>query len=327
VNSSKKRPGLFFTLVAPAGAGKNRLMKRVLERTPLHQLATATTRPMRPGEQEGREHLYRSVEEFQRMIEAGELLEHQTIHGHLYGIPRAEVEAALDSGKAIIADIEVKGAAEARAAYPENVVSIFIQTPSISSLIERMDERGESRAEIGKRLLRVPMELAYAPQCDYAILNDSFEHAANQLYEIVTAELRGERAPCPDTLRVYHFAYYAQTVPLYHHEVLRRQTAPSYPTTPFNPEHELPHQAALRALNEELGMSGLIGGDKRDGDYLPPIALDYAQDSSGFEDITYIYFCELDKRIEAPNGWAWHSVENLPEAHLRTELLEHRSEA
>ena len=68
MNSSRKRPGLLFTLVGPAGAGKNRLMKYVLERTSLKQLPTATTRSIRPGEQEGREHHYVSVEEFQQMI-------------------------------------------------------------------------------------------------------------------------------------------------------------------------------------------------------------------------------------------------------------------
>jgi guanylate kinase len=173
VNSSRKRPGLFFTLVGPAGAGKNRLIKHVLAQTPLHQVATATTRPIRPGEQEGREHLYRSVEEFQQMIERGELLEHQVVHGQLYGMPRASIEASLEKGESIIADIEVKGAAEAQAAYPESAVSIFIETSTIGSLIERMRERGESESEIGKRLLRIPMELDEAPQSKYFILNAS----------------------------------------------------------------------------------------------------------------------------------------------------------
>jgi len=89
VNPSRKRPGLLFTLVGPAGVGKNRLMKGVLGRTSLKQLATATTRKSRVGEQEGREHQFVSTEAFEHMIEADELLEHERIHGYLYGMPRA----------------------------------------------------------------------------------------------------------------------------------------------------------------------------------------------------------------------------------------------
>lgn len=151
MNSSRReRPGLLFTLVGPAGAGKSRLLKYVLERTPLRQLPTATTRSIRPGEQEGREHLYISRDSFRDMIDNDQLLEYQVIHGNLYGMPRKPVEAALDSGQSIIADIEVLGAARARETYPDNVVSIFIQPPSIGALIERMRERRESEAEIGK---------------------------------------------------------------------------------------------------------------------------------------------------------------------------------
>src|SRR5579871_2392976 len=175
VNSSRQRPGLLFTLVGPAGAGKNRLMRYVLERTPVTQFPTATTRPIRSGEQNGREHLFVSLTEFQHMIETDELLEHQVIHGNLYGMPRSAVEKAINDGHSLIADIEYLGAARARAIYPDNAVSIFIQTPSIGTLIDRMYERHETTAEIGKRLLRVPKELDYARECNYRILNDTFE--------------------------------------------------------------------------------------------------------------------------------------------------------
>jgi len=325
VNSSRKRPGLLFTLVGPAGAGKNRLMKYVLERTSLKQLPTATTRPIRPGEQEGREHLYVSRETFQRMIETDQLLEYQVIHGNLYGMPRAAVEAALDSGQSIIADIEVLGAQRARETYPENVVSIFIQTPSIGTLIGRMRERHETEAEIGKRLLRVPMELIYGCNCEYAILNDTFESAAEKLYAMVTAELRGEHAfEHSDLLVPYRYHYEAQIIPTYRDEMLSRVASLQGVATPFDATKEMPHQAALRCLQSELGVtireSALIAGDKPNGDYLPPVALNYSNDAEG-ERVDYIYVYCLDERIAAPRGWVWQPLDTLPET-VRSAVME-----
>ncbi|MEP7291991.1 MAG: hypothetical protein ABI835_09415 [Chloroflexota bacterium] len=316
MNSPRKRPGLLFTLVGPAGAGKNSLMKDVLKRTPLRQIPTATTRAIRPGEQEGREHLYVSRDEFQRMIDADALLEHQVIHGNLYGIPRRAVESALDSGDALIADIEVYGAARAREVYPENVISIFIQPPSIGSLIERMRERRESEAEIGKRLLRVPMELDYARDCSYIVLNDSLDDATELLHKIVVAELNGtSSAIYGDRLILYRFQYAARIIPMYRDEALRRTSAPNDLVTPFD-ETEMPHQAALRCLHEALGIdvgaSALASSEGRDGDYLPPVTLEYWRDERD-EYVTYVYVYCLDERIDAPAGWEWTPAALLPQ--------------
>lgn len=311
-------------LVAPAGAGKNRLMQYVLGLTPLRQLPTATTRAIRPGEQEGREHLYVSVEEFRRMIADGELLEHQVIHGNLYGMPLKAVENALDGGQAIIADIEVLGATLARETYPENVVSIFIQPPSIGTLIERMRERRESEAEIGKRLLRVQMEMRYAEGCDYVVINDQFDHAAHLLHRIVEAELNGQRGTVPgDELIPFHFSYSARIIPVYRDETLRRMNTPHDLAATFK-ENELPHTAALRCLQQELHLktteSALTNSDRRDGDYLPPITLDYRRDEDG-EHIAYNYLYCLDQRIPPPPGWDWTPSDVLPQA-LRPAIAE-----
>ncbi len=313
--TSKKRPGVFFTLVGPAGVGKNRLMKSILSQTNLRQLPTATTRAIRAGEQPGREHHYVSLEEFQRMIDGGELLEHQVIHEQLYGMPRAAVEAALDSGEAIIADIEVLGAARACAAYPENVVAIFIEPPSIGILIERMRERRESNAEIGKRLLRVPMELAYAPYCEYVILNDVFEIAAERLYQIVTAETNDARGSVPTGQpHSYSYAYFVRAVPIFGNEALQSDAL----SIQFNPE-EFPHEAALRLVHDALGIDAsdhaLIAGAQPDGSYLAPLLLDYSHD--GNENITYTYGYKLDSRIDPPAGCRWVPLADaLPNAML-----------
>ncbi len=293
-------------------------MKYVLERTDVRQLPTATTRPIRSGEVQGREHDFVPLTEFQHMVETGELLEHQVIHGNLYGMPRKAVEHAIKSGQSIIADIEYLGAARARAIYPNNAVSVFIQTPSIGTLIERMYDRNEATAEIAKRLLRVPKELDYARECNYRILNDSFQHAADLLYRIVESEINGERGTVEsDALVVYRYRYEAQIIPVYHGELLRRTEPPFEPAEPIK-TGEMPHVAGLRYLHDQLGLavnaSALIAGDKPDGDYLPPLRLRYGHDNQG-ELVTYVYLYCLNQRIEPPPGWSWLSISGaeLPE--------------
>ncbi len=188
--------GLLFVLVGPAGAGKNAIMNEVLRQlADLHQLPTATTRPMRDTEQQGREHLFVSDAEFQKMDERHELIESQTVHNHLYGTPRATIEAAMHDGRDLIADIEPLGATYLHTAYPDNTVLIFVQPPSVDDLIKRMSIRGESQDEIDRRLQRVEMEMHYAPQCDYLITNyqDQLKQSSAILYGIVLAE-RSRRA-------------------------------------------------------------------------------------------------------------------------------------
>jgi guanylate kinase len=179
--------GLLFVIVGPAGVGKNALMNTVIERfTDLRQLTT--TRGVRPGEQPGREHLFVSVSEFQRMLAANELLESQLVHENYYGVPRKTVETAIANGTDLIADIDVLGAAALRSNFPQQTVLIFLQPPSKDELRRRMNKRGENPIEIEKRMKRVEMEMAYAPECDYLIINDEMEKASEILYGIVLAE-------------------------------------------------------------------------------------------------------------------------------------------
>ena len=184
--------GLLFILVGPAGAGKNAIMNEVLHQlADLQQLPTATTRPMRDTEQQGREHQFVSEAEFWQM----DLIESQAVHNHLYGTPRVTIEYAMRNGHDLIADIEVLGATYLRNAYPNNIVLVFVQPPSVDDLIKRMSIRGETQDEIDTRLQRVEMEMQYAPQCDYLITNyqDQLTQSSAILYGIVLAE-RSRRA-------------------------------------------------------------------------------------------------------------------------------------
>jgi guanylate kinase len=309
VNPSHTRSGLLFTLVGPAGVGKNELMRYVMARTDVRQLPTATTRPMRPGEQEGREHYYKTRDEFQRMIDHDELVEHQEIHKRFYGMVRLVLEGNLDSGQSIIADIDVLGALYACQRYPDNAVSIFVQPPTIGSLIERMRQRGDEEAELSKRLLRVPKELEYAPQFYYVILNDVFEDAAEALLEIVTSELdrRAVRPPRRGVQLKYPFRYVAEAVPLFEGDALTRSGKSPHPVAVIGRD-ERPVDAAVRALRETLGIEAAPGdfehGDTTDDDYVSPVTLDYSLTEDG-EEITYRYVYPLSRRINAPPGWAW----------------------
>lgn len=302
--TSTQRTGKLFVMVGPAGAGKNSLMKDVMARIPgLRQLPTATARPMRATEQQGREHVFVTHEEFLKLIEQNALLEHQYVHGRLYGILRQTLEDALDAGELLIADIEILGAQIVQSSYPDNVCMIFVQPPSLGDLVGRMESRGDSLPERTKRLLRVPMELAYADECDYAILNDDLQKSADTLYNIVKAEAQGQRAQGMQRIR-YNFAYMAQIIPIFHHDVLVASSGEAI-EVPFDTRTN-PADSALSALDQQLGIQvserDLIGGGIN-GDFLAPYRFEYA-DEAGIETLRYIYLYRMPEKIEVP-GYQW----------------------
>lgn len=186
--------GLLFILVGPGGVGKNALMQTVLPRfEQLRQLPTATTRAPRDNEQHGRERLFVSLDEFKQMIADGELVEHEEVHpGKFYGVPRCNVEQALQDGEDLIADIEFAGAEKVHEAYPDNTVLIFIAPPSVQVLNERMRHRGETETGIAERIARVDREMEFQTKSEHIIVNDQFERASDELYEVICKE-RAER--------------------------------------------------------------------------------------------------------------------------------------
>ncbi len=297
--------GMLIIVVGPAGAGKNSLMKHVIDNGAARQLPTATTRSMRPGEEHGREHLFVTKDEFQRMIVQDELVEYQQVHDNLYGMHRPTLEAALERGETIIADIDIRGADSARQIFSDNVVIVFVQPPSIGDLIDRMRVRGETVASIGLRLLRIGIEFDYAQRSDYVITNDDVGRASDKMLAIVGTVARGHRdAVTSDAPIPYHYTLHAQTLPIAGHEILVRKRAPEYPITACQPG-EQPAAAARRALCETLKIQNPAPTD--DSEYRAPAVIDY-RCADGVEIVTYSYLTFLDEKIAAPEGWHWSEI-------------------
>jgi guanylate kinase len=178
--------GRLFVITGPSGVGKGTLIRRLLEQVPDLELSvSATTRPPRPGEQDGVHYHSLSEEEFERLARAGELLEHAKYAGHSYGTPRAEVEPRLRAGRSVVLEIEVQGASQVREAMPE-AVQVFIAPPSPGALRERLEGRATDRPEqIDRRLSAAEEELAARQEFGRVIVNDDLERATDELVGLV----------------------------------------------------------------------------------------------------------------------------------------------
>jgi guanylate kinase len=185
---SNKR-GLLFIVSGPSGAGKSTLVNRVIARVPgLVYSVSYTTRPQRPTEVEGRDYYFVSRREFERMREAGELIEWAEVYGYLYGRSRVAIERDLAAGRDVILSIDVQGAAVFRKlSLP--VVSIFILPPSFEVLAERLRARKtDARPSVEQRLAIAREEVSHYRHFDYVIVNDRLDEALALLEAIILAE-------------------------------------------------------------------------------------------------------------------------------------------
>jgi guanylate kinase len=192
------RRGLLLILSSPSGAGKTTLSRMLMDWDPTMQFSvSATTRPPRPGEEEGREYHFRSPSEFQTMVQSGEMLEHAQVFGHFYGSPRAPVLAAMEAGTDTVFDIDWQGGQQISHAMRGDVVSIFILPPSISELDHRLRSRGQdSDAVIAGRMAKSRDEISHWAEYDYVLVNDDLDRTFDQLKTILSAErLKRERQP------------------------------------------------------------------------------------------------------------------------------------
>jgi guanylate kinase len=178
-----------IVIAAPSGAGKTTLARSLVQRTGgLEFSISATTRPARPNEVDGRDYYFVDDAEFDRQIASGELLEWAVVHGRRYGTPRRSIEEPLRRGHTVVLDIDVEGAQQVRAAFPEAVL-VFVLPPSVGELVRRLSGRGsESLEERRTRLGTAWRELGVARDFDYVVVNDHFEAALGALHAILTAE-------------------------------------------------------------------------------------------------------------------------------------------
>jgi guanylate kinase len=182
-------------LSAPSGGGKTTITHALLaRRKDIGYSVSATTRAPRAGETDGKDYHFLAVEEFLRRKEHGDFAECAQVHGMWYGTLRSGVEKVLASGRHVIMDIDVQGAAQFRRAFPQTV-TIFVLPPSGEALLARLKERGtESAASLQRRLQSALAELQAVPQYQYVVVNDELEKAVGRVSGIVDAEaFRRER--------------------------------------------------------------------------------------------------------------------------------------
>ena len=167
-----RRRGRLIVISGPTASGKSTLWRQLVRRPGVGFSVSATTRPPRPGETDGRDYHFIAPEEFERRAAAGEFLEWARVHGRFYGTPRAAVEAALDAGRDLVLEIDVQGAAQIRrCGLP--AVTIFVLPPSLEALEARLRARAtEGEEEIRRRLAVVRAEMAEAPHYDHRVVND-----------------------------------------------------------------------------------------------------------------------------------------------------------
>jgi len=181
-------PGNLFMVVAPSGAGKSTLVNALLAQDPAIRLSIShTTRAPRPGETNGKEYHFTSIEAFRAARDRGEFLEWAEVHGNYYATSRVWIEEQMAQGNDVLLEIDWQGAQQVHKRFT-NAVEIFILPPSLSALEDRLKKRGQDEPNvIVRRLLAAGSEMAHANEADYVIINEDFNAALEQLKDVVRA--------------------------------------------------------------------------------------------------------------------------------------------
>ncbi len=190
VGVAAARRGLLFVISSPSGAGKTTLSKRLLAADDnLVMSVSATTRPMRPGEVDGRDYHFLAHAEFEAKIRAGAFLEHARVFDNIYGTPREPVDAWLAEGRDVLFDVDWQGAQQLRQSMRDDLASVFILPPSMAALEARLKGRGQDSAEVvARRMTKAGAEISHWAEYDYVLINDDLDAAEERLKAILTAE-------------------------------------------------------------------------------------------------------------------------------------------
>src|SRR3954467_661691 len=185
-----ERRGLMFVLSSPLGGGKATLSRMLIAENPdLKMSVSVTTRPIRPGEVDGRDYHFIDHNKFDAMVANDELLEWADVFDYSYGTPRAPVEAALAMGQNVLFDIDWQGTQQLRGRSPKDVVSVFILPPSVQALEQRLHTRAQDSDEVIRgRMKKAGDEMSHFDAYDYIVVNDNIGIAFEAVKSILRAE-------------------------------------------------------------------------------------------------------------------------------------------
>ena len=185
-----------LVISSPSGAGKSTIARELLAGDgELTMSVSATTRPPRPGEVDGKDYVFVGKEVFERMVAEERLLEHATVFGNRYGTPREPVEAALRQGRDILFDVDWQGTQQLKQNARADLVSVFILPPSHAELERRLHSRAQDSDEVVRhRMAKAAAEMSHWPEYDYIVVNRVIEEAVAGVRAILAAErLRRDR--------------------------------------------------------------------------------------------------------------------------------------
>ncbi|MFZ2146616.1 MAG: guanylate kinase [Sedimentisphaerales bacterium] len=193
MNNVENRKGKVVIVSGPSGVGKSTICEEVVKRLDnIYLSVSVTTRPRSEAEVDGHDYLFISEQEFQERINKGLLLEYAEVFGHLYGTPKGKVEEAMRAGKTVILEIDVQGAKQARAIFPDAVM-IFILPPTEKDLVKRIDRRGRDAADAAEeRLSGASNEIAAAWQYyKHMVINEDLQQAVDECVQIIEDSTSG----------------------------------------------------------------------------------------------------------------------------------------
>ena len=190
--------GKLIILSAPSGTGKTSVCRNLLQRNPRWKFSvSATTRPLRNGEVEGKDYIQMSNEKFEHFVKFGDFLEWEWVHGNKYGTPIGPLEDVLDSGDIMLLDIDVKGGLNVMDEFPDESIGIFIEPPGddlaeqLEILEERLNKRGNEPSKLIKqRLKRFSIEIEYKMDFKYQFINENLDETVKVIEQIIMEDTK-----------------------------------------------------------------------------------------------------------------------------------------